>query len=106
MKEAKTTQKYKRKTKDCYAIEGNCGYGWDIECYCEDSVDAKRQLRTYQDNVGYPVRIKKWREKIVQQEKKYDEHKRSRNQMRRTRIHQVTEIITTAGQAAAEDISK
>ena len=23
---------YKRKTKDCYAIEGNCGYGWDIEC--------------------------------------------------------------------------
>lgn len=70
MKEAKTTQKYKRKTKDCYAIEGNCGSGWDIECYCEDSVDAKRQLRTYQDNVGYPVRIKKWREKIVQQEKK------------------------------------
>ena len=47
------------------AIEGNCGCGWDIECYCEDSVDAKRQLRTYQDNVGYPVRIKKWREKIV-----------------------------------------
>lgn len=35
MKEAKTTQKYKRKTKDCYAIEGNCGCGWDIECYCE-----------------------------------------------------------------------
>lgn len=23
---------YKKKTKDCYAIEGNCGYGWDIEC--------------------------------------------------------------------------
>ena len=59
MKEAKTTQKYKRKTKDCYAIEGNCGYGWDIECNCEDSVDAKRQLRTYQDNVGYPVIIAK-----------------------------------------------
>lgn len=27
---------YKRKTKDCYAIEGNCGYGWDIECNCKD----------------------------------------------------------------------
>ena len=27
---------YKRKTKDCYAIEGNCGYGWDIECNCDD----------------------------------------------------------------------
>lgn len=21
---------YKRKTKDCYAIEGNCGYGWAL----------------------------------------------------------------------------
>ena len=55
-------RKYERSKN---AIEGNCGYGWDIECYCEDSVDAKRQLRTYQDTVGYPVRIKKWREKIV-----------------------------------------
>ena len=27
---------YKRKTKDCYAIEGNNGYGWGIECNCED----------------------------------------------------------------------
>lgn len=35
---------YKRKTKDCYAIEGNCGYGWDIECNCEDRKDAKEQL--------------------------------------------------------------
>ena len=32
---------YKRKTVDCYAIEGNCGYGWDIECYCEDIVYEK-----------------------------------------------------------------
>lgn len=40
MKEEKTTQKYKRKTKDCYAIEGNCGYGWDIECDSEDEVAA------------------------------------------------------------------
>ena len=55
---------YKRKTVDCYAIEGNCGYGWDIECYCEDIVDAKKQLRAYRENVSYPVRIKKWREKI------------------------------------------
>ena len=55
---------YKRKTVDCYAIEGNCGYGWDIECYCEDIVDAKKQLKTYRENASYPVRIKKWREKI------------------------------------------
>ena len=55
---------YKRKTVDCYAIEGNCGYGWDIECNCEDRADAKKQLKTYRENVNYPVRIKKWRERI------------------------------------------
>ena len=55
---------YTRKTKDCYAIEGNCGYGWDIETYCEDKADAKAQLKTYRENVNYPVRIKKWREKL------------------------------------------
>ena len=56
---------YKRKTVDCYAIEGFYeGYGWDIECNCEDYKDAKVQLKTYRENVNYPVRIKKWREKI------------------------------------------
>ena len=55
---------YKRKTVDCYVIEGNCGYGWYIECYCEDIADAKKQLKTYRENISYPVRIKKWREKI------------------------------------------
>ena len=55
---------YKRKTKDCYAIEGNCGYGWDIECNCEDYADAKAQLKTYEENANYPVRIKMWRERI------------------------------------------
>lgn len=55
---------YKRKTKDCYAIEGNCCYGWDIECNCEDYADAKAQLKTYEENANYPVRIKMWRERI------------------------------------------
>lgn len=55
---------YKCKTKDCYAIEGNNGYGWDIECECDDLADAKRQLRTYRENVTYPTRIKKFREPI------------------------------------------
>lgn len=55
---------YKRKTVDCYAIESNCGYGWGIECNCEDWKDAKFQLKTYRENVSYPVRIKRWREKI------------------------------------------
>lgn len=61
---------YKRKTVDCYAIESNCGYGWDIECYCDDWKDAKAQLKTYKENVGYPVRIKKWREKIQEEQGK------------------------------------
>ena len=34
------------------------------ECNCEDYKDAKVQLKTYRENVNYPVRIKKWREKI------------------------------------------
>ena len=46
---------YKRKTKDCYAIEGNCGYGWDIEVNCEDLADAKVQLKTYREcNISCP----------------------------------------------------
>lgn len=46
---------YKRKTKDCYAIEG-------------DRKDAKVQLKTYKENVNYPVRIKKWRERKEREE--------------------------------------
>ena len=38
---------YKRKTRDVYCIMGNCGYGWDVECNCEDYADAKIQLKTY-----------------------------------------------------------
>ena len=55
---------YKRKTKDCYAIESfYCGE-WSIECNCEDYKDAKAQLKTYRENISAPVRIKKWRERI------------------------------------------
>lgn len=56
---------YKRKTIDYYVIEGFYkGCGWDIECYCDDWKDARERLKDYRDNVNYPVRIKKWREKI------------------------------------------
>ena len=55
---------YKRKTVDVYVIEGNCGYGWDVECNCENLKDARQQLKTYKENVDYPVRIKKKREKL------------------------------------------
>ena len=36
----------------------------DAMSNCEDRADAKKQLRTYRENVNYPVRIKKWRERI------------------------------------------
>lgn len=31
-------------------LQGNYGYGWGDECYCEDSNDAKTQLKTYREN--------------------------------------------------------
>ena len=55
---------YKQKTEDVYYIMGNNGYGWDIECNCEDLADAKRLLREYRENVNYPVKILKKRERI------------------------------------------
>lgn len=56
---------YIRKTKDIFEIQGNCGYGWDVETTEENYNDAKEQLKCYRDNVNYPVRIVKKREKIT-----------------------------------------
>ena len=55
---------YKRKTRDEYCIIGNCGDGWDVECWCDDLLDARRTLRDYQNNVNYPVKIQKKRVRI------------------------------------------
>lgn len=41
---------YQRKTKDEWAILGNYGYGWDVECYCDDYQDAKATLKAYREN--------------------------------------------------------
>ena len=57
---------YKRKTVDCYAIESHYG----IECNCDNLQDAKARLVDYKGNVTYPVWIKKWREKIKEEEGK------------------------------------
>lgn len=56
---------YKRKTKDVYEIQSNCGYGWDCETTEENWKDAKAQLKCYIENVNYPVRIVKKRKKLV-----------------------------------------
>ena len=34
----------------CIILQGNYGYGWDDEVYCEDSKDARFQLKTYRYN--------------------------------------------------------
>lgn len=55
---------YNRKTKDEYEIQGNCGYGWDMET-CEETLkEAKAQAKCYRENVNYPIRIVKKRIKI------------------------------------------
>ena len=52
---------YKRKTVDCYAIEGNCGYGWDIECNCEDRADEKNSSADYdEDDYDYDDDNQDW----------------------------------------------
>ena len=61
---------YIRKTKDIYEIQVNYGYGWDVETTEENYSDAKEQLKCYRDNVSYPVRIVKKREKIATEVKK------------------------------------
>lgn len=55
---------YQRKTRDRWDIEGNCGYGWDVECSEYTRKEAIAQLQCYRENVSYPVRIVKRREKI------------------------------------------
>lgn len=55
---------YVRKTKDTFAIYGNYGYGWDLECYCEDLKDAKQTLLDYQSNGGGIYKIVKRREQV------------------------------------------
>ena len=59
---------YKRKTIDVWEIQGNCGYGWEMETTEETKKDAIKQLKCYQENVNYPVRIVKKREKIESKE--------------------------------------
>lgn len=55
---------YKRKTKDEYEIQGNCGYGWECETVELTWKDAKAQAKCYRENVNYPIRIVKKRIKI------------------------------------------
>lgn len=55
---------YQRKTVDVWEIQGNCGYGWECECTEESRNNAIAQAKCYRENVNYPIRIVKKREKI------------------------------------------
>ena len=55
---------YIRKTRDEYEIQGNCGYGWEVETTEETWKDAKAQAKCYRENVNYPIRIVKKRIRI------------------------------------------
>lgn len=52
---------YKRKTYDEYEIQGNYGYGWDMETVEENYKDAKAQLKCYRENGSGSYRIVKKR---------------------------------------------
>ena len=58
---------YQRKTRDIFIIEQYTGptYGWEDVC-CEDTLnEAKKRRDEYRENQpGYPVRIRKKRERI------------------------------------------
>ena len=59
---------YKRKTIDTWEIQGNNGYGWEMETTETSLKDAREQKKCYQNNVNYPIRIVKKREKIERKE--------------------------------------
>lgn len=55
---------YKRKTTDEYEIQGNCGYGWEMETVENTIKEAREQAKCYRNNVNYPIRIIKKRVRI------------------------------------------
>ena len=59
---------YQRKTYDEYEIQGNYGYGWDLETTEMTMKDAKIQAKCYRENGNYPIRIVKKRVRINESE--------------------------------------
>jgi hypothetical protein len=55
---------YKRRTVDVWHLEVNYGYGWEHECTEMSWKDAKAQAKTYRENISYPVRLLKKRERL------------------------------------------
>lgn len=44
--------KVRRVLKDEYEIQGNYGYGWDVECTEETRKEANARLKEYRENAG------------------------------------------------------
>lgn len=47
-----TVTKERRKLKDEFEIQGNYGYGWDVECTEETRREANARLKEYRENAG------------------------------------------------------
>ncbi len=47
-----TVTKQRRKMKDEFEIQGNYGYGWDVECTEETKALANQRLKEYRENAG------------------------------------------------------
>ena len=58
---------YQRKTRDCYELEANYGYGdgWEYVLTEYEYQEIKERAKEYLENSDYPVRIVKRRKKIV-----------------------------------------
>lgn len=62
--------KYTRKTKDCYIVQGNYGYGWEDLTEEATRKEARIQLLCYNINErNYPHRLIVRREKIERRDK-------------------------------------
>ena len=55
---------YIRKTRDEWEIQGNCGYGWDVETTADSKKEARELLECYRENCNYPIRVVKKRVKL------------------------------------------
>lgn len=62
--------RYKRKTRDYWAIEQYTGYrcGWEEVCAESRLADARKRVKEYRENQPeYPVRMKLKRERIEEE---------------------------------------
>lgn len=88
----------KRTTLDLWDIQVNYGKGWETETQEFSWFAAKEQIQTYRDNVSYPVRAVKRRDKLsnYSPEQLADIAREIEEAKQRHRVHLVTSRIKTS----------